>query len=316
MNKNRSYNKVIKIATQCAKDYDKLYAKYEYLIISDAFPKGYVLMNGDPQNFLHLVGVRTNISPLEFFNKCLNDSLTCNDFNLRKRTKEGGYIDLTHKVNNKLQVLPYFCNMFSYDGLYVQQPFRKGSIEGYYATSNSDGSISLERKVSDNDKFTIVFVEEGKPKSLLNGSYLNANISKPVDCVLRREKGKHVPFSHVVFANLWSTAYTNSNIEYFNRINEKIALANEDLGFSSPSINEKMNLSDKIFKSLNNFFESIYSFIVPGQQQKNELKISDAKNISQSYDDRYCYTIDEFNEQSIPNEFEDDECLDEDALSL
>lgn len=74
-------NKSIKI-------YKKIFIDRQYLICSKCFTnRKYYILVANQDNYLHLVGVHTTLTPSEFFEKCFNDTLTENDFDFSKKNQ-------------------------------------------------------------------------------------------------------------------------------------------------------------------------------------------------------------------------------------
>lgn len=46
--------------------YEKNFINYEYLVCSEAFERGYHIIKSDKGNYLHLIGIHTNLSAEEF----------------------------------------------------------------------------------------------------------------------------------------------------------------------------------------------------------------------------------------------------------
>lgn len=76
--------RVKNVAIENALLYKENFMKYEYLVCSEAFEKGYHIIKADKGNYLHLIGIHTTLTPDEFFDKCVADGeeqLTEDDFN-------------------------------------------------------------------------------------------------------------------------------------------------------------------------------------------------------------------------------------------
>ncbi len=69
-----------------SKIYKKIFIDRQYLICSKCFTnRKYYILVANKDNYLHLVGVHTTLTPSEFFEKCFNDTLTENDFDFSKK---------------------------------------------------------------------------------------------------------------------------------------------------------------------------------------------------------------------------------------
>ena len=74
-------SRVRNIAVQYAAQYNSYYANKSYLLFSDAFKnKPYYIVEAESTNYLHLLGVSTNLSADNFYLKCLTGVLTEDDF--------------------------------------------------------------------------------------------------------------------------------------------------------------------------------------------------------------------------------------------
>jgi len=114
-------------------------------------------------NFLHLTGVQTHLRPLDFYDKCLNETISEEEFDCESTTKIKGLVRL------KMRHLDRIDELFKQD-LLVQENFEKGKIKCMIAAS--DGSC------------TIGFVDAKycvRPKTILDKNHLNKN--KPI-CVV------------------------------------------------------------------------------------------------------------------------------------
>ena len=78
--------RVRQVVISCAQIYKQYYMEYEYLVCSEAFKKNkYYKFYATKDNYLHLTGVHSNLKPAQFFNKCLDDTLSVNDFDFIKK---------------------------------------------------------------------------------------------------------------------------------------------------------------------------------------------------------------------------------------
>lgn len=76
--------RVKNIAIACAVKYRNTFCNYEYLIISNAFTEKHVKIHADKDNYMHLLGVNSNLSASDFYNKCIRGTLSTNDFDFKK----------------------------------------------------------------------------------------------------------------------------------------------------------------------------------------------------------------------------------------
>lgn len=93
-----SKTEAIKVITDACKKYDSFLDDREFLIVY--IEKGtvkYAEVSFRKSHFLHLTGVKTNLSARRFYEKCMAGKLSEEDFQ----------IDNTGKVQQKLRVLPF-----------------------------------------------------------------------------------------------------------------------------------------------------------------------------------------------------------------
>ena len=106
-------------------------------------------------NFLHLTGVKTFLSPLEFYKKCFDGKITCDDFDCDSTTQLKGLVRL--KMRNMINIDSFFINEIE-----VQEDFEKGSIKCLLGASDN--------------KCTIGFVDAKyclRPKTILDKNHLD-----------------------------------------------------------------------------------------------------------------------------------------------
>ena len=181
--------RVVRIAVENAKLYKQKYVDFEYLIFSKAFEKKkYYIIDAHADNYQHLIGVQSLISPQEFFNKCFDETLTVYDFTFNKKGQSEKAVKGT--VRRKISVLPDMMKLFDTANIEVQEDFEKNKVYCLFATS------------SDN-LFTLGFAGEAKsrPKSLLKGNELNITNSKKIDLVLSKHSTSS-KFSEVVMGDI------------------------------------------------------------------------------------------------------------------
>ena len=82
---NESFKeRVRQAAIENASLFKSNFVNYEYCIFSSGLLEKYVIVKALDSNYLHLVGVNTNLRPEAFFKKCLNKTLQVDDFNFLK----------------------------------------------------------------------------------------------------------------------------------------------------------------------------------------------------------------------------------------
>jgi len=183
---NISFKERVKnIAIDCSSKYRDNLCNYEYLVISEAFTNKYCIINADEDNYMHLIGVNSHLSAQDFYQKCIDKTPTESDFDFNKKNQSEKSVK--GSVREKIVALPSFCDMFSKTDLKCQQDFSKGKVKCNFASAS--------------DKFTIGFIQEGRPKSLMKNNQLDEDSSKPIIAVLRKTKGT-VDFTELVLGSI------------------------------------------------------------------------------------------------------------------
>lgn len=163
--------RVAQVAIDQAKQYRDVFLDFEYLLCSEAFIKqDYYIIAATANNYRHLIGVNTAISADDFFERCINGSLSENDFDFKKSGRSE--LEIKGSVRRKIKSLPFFTAMMGSE-LVVQEDYTKNGILCSFATTDCN--------------MTVGFINEGKsrPKSLLWGDSLDWNKVAYVDL------GKH-----------------------------------------------------------------------------------------------------------------------------
>lgn len=185
---NTSFKERVKnVAIENALVYKNNLMQYEYLVCSKAFKNGYHIVKADKGNYLHLIGIHTELSPDEFFEKCMasgENQLKEDDFDFVKQGKSEKSVK--GSVREKISVLPLIENLFQ-QKLFVEDEFKKNNIDcAFAATDNS---------------FTLGFVSSGRPKSLLKGNELDKNKQSEVDLVFRRIRGIDSQYEELIYGD-------------------------------------------------------------------------------------------------------------------
>lgn len=168
--------RVKNIAIQEAINYKRNFVDCEYLICSDAFTlKSHYIIDAKPDNFQHLIGVNSLISPQLFYNKCCDGTLEESDFNFIKRGQSE--VSVKGSVRRKIVVLPKMVNIFQ-NTVMVEESFVKNQIFCTFAAS--DGVCTLG------------FIDSSKsrPMSLVKGNELNLSKAKTINILLSRGAGE------------------------------------------------------------------------------------------------------------------------------
>lgn len=186
MDKLSFKERVAQVAIEQAKQYKISYADCEYLICSKAFRLAeYYIISAHEDNFRHLLGVNTTLSAQAFFNKCIDGTLTENDFDFAKFGRSEKQVKGT--IRRKLKALPAFVHMMERE-LVVQETFRKNQVCCSFATTDGDVTAGF------------ICAGKSKPMTLLNGDELDWAKAECVDLILRRRKGTD-KFDELVFGN-------------------------------------------------------------------------------------------------------------------
>ncbi|MFI3214582.1 MAG: PBECR4 domain-containing protein [Lachnospiraceae bacterium] len=166
--------RVRSIAIVSASKYKSVYIDFDYLLCSPAFhQRKYYEITATKGNYKHLVGVHSELSGDEFFDKCLEGTLELDDFDFYKK----GQIEKEVKgsVRQKIQVLPIMLEMLS-KVVYAEESFKKNKIHCAFATEGN--------------AVTVGYVLAGKPMTLLKGNELDKRKALPVELILRKKKNE------------------------------------------------------------------------------------------------------------------------------
>lgn len=189
--------RVKNVAIECAITYRDNLCKNDYIIISEAFSKKFCLIKAEADNYMHLLGISSSLSPIDFFNKCIDKTLTEDDFVFAKKGQSEKSVK--GSVREKIAVLPDFCDMFLSEGIMCQERFKKGRVSCSFASASN--------------RYTIGFVDTGRPMTLMKNNQLDKGQSKPVIAVLKKNRIDKT-FTEVVMGDI--TAYE----ELINAINQ------------------------------------------------------------------------------------------------
>lgn len=157
-----------------AKNYKESYIDYEYLLYVSGFSEKYYIITGNKENYLHLVGVYTTLSPEEFFDKCV-DELDESDFDF---VDENGK-DIKGTVRRKIKVLNNFTTLMQQRELYIQESFRKNNVICTVGATDQVCTAGFIRSSKS---------REGRafPKTLMKGNELTK--INEVEILLRKRK--------------------------------------------------------------------------------------------------------------------------------
>ena len=121
---------------------------------------------------MHLLGIHTELSAEEFFQKCYDGSLVENDFDFTKKNQPEKSVK--GSVRQKIKVLPDMLKMYDRE-LIAQEDFKKNRVECAFATAE--------------DTHTLGYAAAGRPKSLLQKNELDEDKAQKVDLIFKKQRG-------------------------------------------------------------------------------------------------------------------------------
>lgn len=169
-------DRIADVAITQAQVYKSVFVDYEYLVCSQAFQiNDYYILAAKGDNYQHLVGVNTpRLSPRDFFSKCLQGTLTAEDFDFQKKGREEKAVK--GAVRKKIRALPYYTAMLT-QPFVVQESFSKNSVLCSFAGTDCNMTIGY------------IAHKKAHPKSLMLGDAIDWTKAAPVDLILRRPAG-------------------------------------------------------------------------------------------------------------------------------
>ncbi len=186
---------------RCSKNYKLNYAGYDYLICSEAFiKKDYYIISAHEDNYQHLTGVHSLISPKNFFLKCLDGSLSVSDFDFIKKGQSEKSVK--GSVREKMAVFDMMTSLFFCDELYTEESFQKNKVCCSFATAVN----SLTLGFSENEFST--------PKTLLKNNHLKKSYA--VDLIIRKSKSEKC-YDEIIFIN------SDKKEKYYNKIRDLLS---------------------------------------------------------------------------------------------
>ena len=179
-----------------SKIYKKIFIDRQYLICSKCFTnRKYYILVANKDNYLHLVGVHTTLTPSEFFEKCFNDTLTENDFDFSKKNQSEKSVK--GSVRRKISALENINNFFAQE-LYIEEGFRKNKVSCVIATSDNKITIGISEGIYSSHK------------TLLKYNNLNMSTNQ-IDLILSIEK-KDITFNKIEYGNEQILSYYHKDI--------------------------------------------------------------------------------------------------------
>ena len=168
--KTRVRNTIVQYAPQ----YYSFYVCHDYLLLSESFSDSpYYVISAEKDNYLHLTGVSTTLSPSDFFSKCLNGSLSEDDFDLAPN--EQMVKNAKGTIRRKIKALPFIFDLMD-TSCYVEEHFCKNAI--YCSFASSDGACTMG----------FVTTPTARPKTLLIGNELDVNSSSHIKAILSKSR--------------------------------------------------------------------------------------------------------------------------------
>lgn len=187
MAENISFKERVKnIVISEANDYFQVYVENSYLIFSADFKmKEYYVLAAEKDNYLHLIGVNTELKAKDFFEKCVFGTLTEEDFDFEKQSQNPNSVK--GSVRRKINCLSHLNKLFESNELVFEEGFKKNSI--ICAIAASDQKVTLG--------FTSG--KKSRPKTLLKGNELKKQTS--VDLILSKKRNAS-KFDKVVYGDV------------------------------------------------------------------------------------------------------------------
>ncbi len=156
--------------------YYHYFVEYDYLLCSPAFKnRPYYIVSAEKNNYQHLTGVSYASSAEDFFDRCLDGTLTEADISFTKCGRSES--EIKGSVRRKINALPGIIGIFS-GTCSVEEDFSKNRIFCSFATANTTCTLGF------------TFAANTKPMTLLNGNQLNIASSKPLTLVLRKKRAE------------------------------------------------------------------------------------------------------------------------------
>lgn len=173
---------------KCSQDYFEHLVEFDYLIYSTKFKsnKCYTI-SAKEDNYLHLTGVLTQLSASEFFKRCKNGTLSCDDFELGSSSNKGS-------IRRKMSILENAIKVFTQENIIVEENFHKNNISCSFAST--DGSCTLG----------FILAKNAKPRTLLKGNV----IKEPIETDLLLKISKDGSYNILINLNNLS----NDEIEF------------------------------------------------------------------------------------------------------
>ena len=232
MVENISFKERVKnIAILEANAYQKMYVENTYLIFSTQFKNNeYYILSAEQDNYLHLIGVNTDLSAKEFFERCKSGTLEEDDFDFVKPNHDEKSVKTS--VRRKINCLTKLKSLFYSHCLLFEEDFRKNKVVWALAASDQETTLGFTHW------------KKSRPKTLLKSNELKTSIT--VDLILSKKR-EELLYNKVIYGN---TSVLNEHLNIFQNlisdtlknkisINEEIEKALDEADESANAIDEK-----------------------------------------------------------------------------
>ena len=159
----------------------------------------YYIISAIAGNYKHLTGVNSHLTPHDFFQKCIDHTLTCYDFDFCKKGESEKFVKGV--VRNKIIALSKLSTFLN-ERLTAVENFSCGAVSCTLAATDSQITVGFEQRIS------------ARLKSLLRGNLLSNSSFDVVDIslVLRRDRG------NLLFDTVVQGDTKQFSIDHFNSI--------------------------------------------------------------------------------------------------
>lgn len=175
--------RVKEVAIDEAINYKHNFVENDYLIYSKDFSnKEYYLLTAEEDNYCHLIGINNKLSsPQEFFDKCINSTLTEDDFDFIRPNQDEKSV--RGSVRRKITSLPHMKDLFT-GNFNIEEDFKKNHIKCALATTDNNITLGFSKG------------EKSYPKTLIKGDCLSNDICVP--CLVLSKKSGSDKFDKII----------------------------------------------------------------------------------------------------------------------
>ena len=219
MAENISFKERVKnVAILEANAYQKMYVENTYLIFSTQFKNNeYYILSAEQDNYLHLIGVNTDLSAKEFFERCQLGTLEEDDFDFVKPYHDEKSVK--GSVRRKINCLPKLKSLFYSSCLLFEEDFRKNKVVCALAASDQEITLGFTNG------------KKSRPKTLLKGNELKTSIT--VDLILSKKRDELL-YDNIIYGN---TDILNEHLNIFQNL-------------ISDTLKNKISINEEIEKTL------------------------------------------------------------------